>query len=110
MIVLTHHVVPKPTHPDYFEIGGAYAVAFVKHTDPVIAAEMAKAEIDDDWEIEELCETSEVTREMYEHDDENLQYYEQALTDDIVTVIHTYPVGSDEDDDDNAEPASGAGR
>ncbi len=106
MIIVSHHVIPKPSHPDYFTIGGAYAVTFVNHTDSAIAIEMAKSDIDDNWEIESFCEASEVTQETYEDGDENLRYFEQALVDDIVTVLHTYPVGSDEEDEPDAEPGA----
>ncbi|MSU58250.1 MAG: hypothetical protein EXS35_08725 [Pedosphaera sp.] len=93
---------PKPSHPDYFTIGGAIAVAFVNHTDSAIAIEMAKTNLDDHWEIESFCEVSEVTRDTYEEGDVNLSYYDMAIADGIVTVVHTYPVGSDEEDEKNA--------
>lgn len=81
-------------------------MTFVNHTDSAIAIEMAKSDIDDNWEIESFCEASEVTQETYEDGDENLRYFEQALVDDIVTVLHTYPVGSDEEDEPDAEPGA----
>ena len=99
MIVVSHHVLPKPSHPDYNTIGGAYAVAFVNHTDSASAIQMAKSDLDDHWEIESFCEVSEVTRNTYEEGDECLQYYNQALANGIVTVVYTYPVENNEGDE-----------
>lgn len=91
MIVLTHHVVPKPNHPEYAKIAGGYAVSFVNHTDLAVAAKVAEADIDEIWEVESLEESSAHEREDYLRDTENLVCYEQALIDFVVTIIHTYP-------------------
>ena len=96
MILVRHHVVPSTKHLQRNEIGGAYLVSYVNQTDDAIAIQMARDEIDEKWRIEDFEGTKIVTRGQYDDADPNLQYFDQALIDDVVSVYHTYPIDEEE--------------
>ena len=101
MILVRHHVVPSADNPEKEQIGGAYVVSYVNHTDAVIAAQMAKDEIDEKWVIQDFEGAKSVEREQYEACDSSLQYFDQALLDTVVSVFHTYPVNEIEESNAN---------
>ncbi len=93
MILVQHLVVPCEKNPRKNEIGGAYVVSYVNHTDAKIAVQMATIdEIDDSWAIQDFEGIKEIERNQYKEDDPNLQYFDQALVDSVVSVFHTYPI------------------
>jgi hypothetical protein len=63
-----------------------------------LAESAARAEIDAaGWDILECEESSRIDREEYLTSD-SLEYFDQALTDGVVLVVHTWPVGGDIDE------------
>jgi hypothetical protein len=96
LIYLAH---PKPSHPDYGVIDGAYATCWVK--DPVFAAadEAARAFIDaHGWQIEEPDEHLLVTEADCPPGTNGREFFEQAQLDGLVLVLNTWPVGAPEDE------------
>ena len=63
-----------------------------------LAESAARAEIESaGWDIVDCEESSRIDREDY-LESESLPYFDQALTDGVVLVIHSWPVGGDSDE------------
>jgi hypothetical protein len=96
---LVYAVFPKPTHPEYGAVDGAYVSLFVN--EPVqAAAELAAGGLIEQqgWEIEELEEAYPVELDRYPPGHPNREQFEQAHVDGIVARFHRWPVGAPDEE------------
>ena len=61
------------------------------------------------WEIEALEDGAIVTSQDYSEDDENREFYEQALMEQEVLVFNTWPRDGEEDEDEEDDEEEGEG-
>ena len=90
---------PRPSHPQYGSIDGAYATCWVR--EPVLAAADARARQfleREGWDVEEPDEYLLVTETSCPPGTQGREFFEQAQTDDLVLVLHTWPVGTPDDE------------
>jgi hypothetical protein len=92
-------VFPKPSHPEYGRIDGAYVSLFVNEIDKDRAEAAAGALIEQEgWDIEELDEAYPVELSRYPAGNLSRDRFEQATIDGIVATFHRWPVGASEDE------------
>ena len=78
--------------------GGAYINVFTRDSSEPRALNTASREVAQaGWRVKVVDKVSWVTREDYSDDPAGLEYFEQALIDGIVVVVHTFPATSDEE-------------
>ena len=93
MYLLTYHVQPNPHNPEHEEIGGAYVNCYIEADTFEEADFIAKGDLEkNQWRILELDDARIVSREDYADEDEDLEFYQQALIDKEVFVFHMYPI------------------
>ncbi|WP_460834740.1 hypothetical protein [Lysobacter humi (ex Lee et al. 2017)] len=86
--------VPFPDRSDLAEYGGATINVYTLEISEEAARELALQEIRDaGWEPQEIEDQFWLTRADLTDTPEGLEYFEQALVDGIVLVVHTYPDG-----------------
>jgi hypothetical protein len=92
MYLITYRGKPTSKSPEAKQFGGGYINCWIKQRKFEKADAMARSGIaDNNWKIETLEEAYQVTRKNYSNDDDGLEYFEQALIDEIVFVYYTYP-------------------
>ena len=90
--LITIRVRPDQGSPEHTDSGGAYVNAFVDRSSQTEAIETAERGLEEaGWLVDEIGEISLVARADYSGDDENLQYFDQALVDGEVLIFHTWP-------------------
>ncbi|HBL29456.1 MAG TPA: hypothetical protein DD490_21700 [Acidobacteria bacterium] len=98
MFLLTFQAVPTPDAKEFHDAGGAYVSCWMQNQDKDDAEERARELIEDyGWEVESLEEGAVVTGADYEEDDEDREFYEQALVEGEVLVFNTWPRGVGEE-------------
>ena len=55
------------------------------------------------WQVEALEEGAIVTSESYDEDEEDREFFEQALVEKEVLVFNTWPPESEEEEDDDED-------
>jgi hypothetical protein len=96
---LVYAVFPKPDHPDYGRIDGAYVSLFVNETTQKSAEAVAFALIDRErWDIEQLDEAYPVEANRYRAGHPSRERFEQARLDGVVATFHRWPVGAPEEE------------
>src|SRR5688500_15465537 len=93
MILLNYHAKPIeiPKEPD--DIAGAWINCWINSNDVEDATERALRMIrENGWKELEMEDYFHVERSDYEENENQLQYFDQALIDDEVLVIYTYPL------------------
>jgi hypothetical protein len=96
---LVYAVFPKPTHPEYGAVDGAFASLFVnKHVRS--AAEAAAVALIEErgWEIEGQDEAYPVELHMYPPGHPSRGQFEQAQLDGVVARFHRWPVGAPDEE------------
>ena len=97
MFFVTLEVTPKPSHPKYGEVDGAYASCWVNEPTAALAELVAREGIGSaQWDVVEFDELREVVRDEYVEHPEGLEHYDQASLDGLVITFHTWPVGGDQ--------------
>jgi hypothetical protein len=97
----TFLAAPTEDAQEYEQAGGAYVNCWIRSDSRDQAEARAAALIEEyGWDVEALEEQSTVTSADYDQDDEDRQFYEQALVEGEVLVFNTWPVGDGEDGDD----------
>jgi hypothetical protein len=114
MYFFTFLAAPTPDAKEYLDAGGAYVNCWIQNSDRQQAHESAIELIQDyGWAIEALEEEAVVTSADYVVNDEDREYYEQALVEGEVLVFTTWPRGDegegDEDDDEEDEEDESGG-
>lgn len=100
----TFLALPTPEAQEYEQAGGAYVNCWIVSDDRAEAEQRASGLITDyGWSVEALEEHSTVTSADYSDDDEDRQFYEQALVEGEVLVFNTWPAGDEDEDDDGDE-------
>jgi hypothetical protein len=94
---LTFEVTPKPSHPRYGELDGAFISGWSTEPTASLAEVAARSAAEENgWHFVELDEVRLVTREEFVGDQERLGLFDQASLNGLVLEIHTWPVGADE--------------
>ena len=90
---------PTPDAREFEEAAGAYVNCWMRNDNGQTARERAEELIRDyGWSVEGLEEETTVTSDDYDEDDEDREFYEQALVESEVLVFNTWPRdGEDED-------------
>lgn len=112
MFFFTFLAAPTPDAKEYPDTGGAYVDCWIQSNERSEAEERARGLIRDyGWSVEALESGATVTGQDYQDDEENREFYEQALVEQEVLVFNTWPPGEEdedeeeEDDDEEDEPA-----
>ena len=96
LYVVTVEASPLPG-PDFESTGGAYINVFTTASTEAEALGIASREVAEaGWRFDSVDQVVWVTRANYTDDTTGLEYFEQALIDGIVLVIHSYPPDGDE--------------
>lgn len=103
MFFFTFLATPTPKAKEFHDAGGAYVSCWIQSGDRYGSEARAKELIEEyGWSVEALEEGAVVTREAYGDDDEDREFFEQALVEGEVLVFNTWPRG-DEDEDEDGE-------
>lgn len=104
MYFFTFLATPTPDAKEFHDAGGAYVNCWIRENDRERAQESAQGLIQDyGWEVKALEEGAVVTGSDYGADDEDREFYEQALVEGEVLVFNTWPRGEDEEEGDEGE-------
>lgn len=102
MYLLSYLASPTPDAKEFHDAGGAYVSCWIQSQDREEAEKRATQLIEEyGWSVESLQEGSVVTGADYAGDDEDREFYEQALVESEVLVFNTWPRGQDGDEDDD---------
>lgn len=97
MFFLQFDVTPSSTHPKKDELGGGIVNCWIERSSIDEAIEVARRMIrESHFIVDEPSQANEVVREDLTNPDA-IRYYEQALIDQEVIVIYTYPVHESEE-------------
>ena len=110
MYCLSFLAVPTPDAKEFYEAGGAYVSCWILNGDRSAAEQRARDLIEEyGWSVEGLEEGAVVTAADYGPDDDDRQFYEQALVEKEVLVFSTWPRGDEEGEEgeDDEEDAGG---
>ena len=95
MHFLLFEASPKPTHPDYGRLDGAFISLYVNAGAGAAAEATARQLIEGrGWDALELKEKREVSQTDYEVGSHQRELFDQALLDGVVAEWHTWPVGA----------------
>lgn len=101
MFFLTFLAVPTPDAKEYLVSGGAYVNCWIQSPDRFQAESRARELIGEyGWQVEALEEGAIVTSESYDEDEEDREFYEQALVENEVLVFNTWPPESEDEEED----------
>lgn len=101
MFFFTFLASPTPDAQEYPDTGGAYVDCWIQGTDGSEAEARARGLIQDyGWSVEALESQTTVTSQDYQDDEENREFYEQALVEQEVLVFNTWPPGEEDEDED----------
>lgn len=101
MWVITYHAIPKPETEEFNRSGGAYVDCWILYAWQDGAEHLAKYEVEKEWTIVEHVGSSWWEDEDIAKDDEDRQYFEQALIDGGTFVYNMYPLNADDEDDED---------
>lgn len=101
MYLLTFLAVPTSDAKEFHESGGAYVNCWIQSGERYAAEQRARDLIQDyGWSVEDLEEGAIVTSTDYDKDDEDREFYEQALVEGEVLVFNTWPRGEEAEEDE----------
>lgn len=104
MFFFTYLATPTPDAKEYPDTAGAYVDCWIQSGDRSEAESRARDLIQEyGWSVEALEEGATVTSQDYQDDDENREFYEQALMEQEVLVFNTWPPGEEDEDEDEEE-------
>lgn len=102
MFLLTYLAAPTPDAKEFHDSGGAYVSCWIQNQDREGAEKRATELIEEyGWSVEALQDGSVVTSADYAGDDDDREFYEQALVEGEVLVFNTWPRGGDDDEEDD---------
>jgi hypothetical protein len=102
MFLLTYLAAPTPDAKEFQDSGGAYVSCWIQNQNRQEAEKRAtELIVEYGWSVEALQEGAVVTSADYARDDEDREFYEQALVEGEVLVFNTWPRGGDDDEDDD---------
>ena len=83
---------PDGTKQSIDEFGGAYINVYTTELNIRNAIDIAESEVlEAGWRTKRVLSATLNTADDFSDDDAGLQYFEQALLDGVVVVIHTFP-------------------
>jgi len=95
MMFLLYEVHPRPSHPEYGIIDGAYASIWVNQYVQEAAERVALEFLDRNlWDVESLDEAYPVTLDLYEQGHIGRERFQQAVVDGVVGTFFRWPVGA----------------
>jgi hypothetical protein len=100
MILLQYHSRPKdkPVNPD--DTAGAYINCWINYNNQKEAERKAIEMMDENgWTDVTLDESFTVDRSDYEGNEDQLEYFDQAVIDGEVLVVYTYPLVDKEENE-----------
>ncbi|WP_224996865.1 hypothetical protein [Cesiribacter sp. SM1] len=98
MFVIKAHVLPAEPKGEDGQIKGAFAVLYIDYKDIDGAFILAKHYFEENgWTIKELEDEYLILNSPDDVDDENIQYYDEALEFGYSLIFYTY---DNEDDDE----------
>jgi hypothetical protein len=104
MFFLTFLANPTPEAKEFHESGGAYVSCWIQSGDRSVAEQRARDLIHEyGWSVESLEEGAIVTSADYDRDDEDREFYEQALVEGEVLVFNTWPRGEEDGEEDEED-------
>lgn len=104
MYFFTFLAVPTPDAKEFWDSGGAYVNCWIQGQDRHEAEKRASDLIHEyKWSVEALEEGAIVTSADYSQDDDDREFYEQALTEGEVLVFNTWPRDDEEEAEDGEE-------
>ena len=90
--VVTVEASPIPGSDRFFEFGGAYINVYTTSKTEAEALVVATTEVQETgWQLDLIDDVNWVTRADFEDAESGLEYFEQALLDGAVVVVHTFP-------------------
>ncbi|GAB3374428.1 hypothetical protein GCM10027431_26960 [Lysobacter rhizosphaerae] len=90
--VVTVEASPLPGSERFFEFGGAYINVYTTSKTETDAIAVATVEVREaGWQFDAIDDVNWVTRDDLTDTESGLEYFEQALLDGIVIVVHTFP-------------------
>jgi hypothetical protein len=108
MFFFTFLAVPTPDAKEYLDAGGAYVNCWIQSNDRHAAESRARKLIEEyGWSVEALEEGAIVTGESYDEDEEDREFFEQALVEREVLVFNTWPPGEEDEEDEGDEEGLG---
>jgi hypothetical protein len=106
MFFFTFLAVPTPDAKEFHDSGGAYVNCWIRSdgSDRHQAEARANELIQEyGWSVEALEEGAIVNSESYGQDEEDREFFEQALVEGEVLVFNTWPRGEDEEDGEDED-------
>jgi len=83
---------PPPGSDKFFEFGGAYINVYTTSQTEGDAIAVATAEVREaGWQLDAIDGVNWATRSDFPDIESGLEYFEQALLDGVVVVVHTFP-------------------
>ena len=112
MFFFTFLAVPTPDAKEFHDSGGAYVNCWIRGdgSDRYQAEARASDLIKEyGWSVEALEEGAIVNSESYGEDEEDREFFEQALVEGEVLVFNTWPRGEGDEEYDEDEEEEGDG-
>ena len=95
--VVTVEASPIPGSDRFLEFGGAYINVYTTSQTEAEAIVVATAEIREaGWQLDAVDDVNWATRDDFEDAESGLEYFEQALLDGVVVVVHIFPPNTGE--------------
>lgn len=108
MFFFTFLATPTEDAKEFHESGGAYVNCWIQSGDRHEAERRASDLIQEyGWSVEALEEGAIVTGDAYDDDEEDREFYEQALVEGEVLVFNTWPRGEEDEEDEGEEQEEG---
>lgn len=99
MFFFTFLASPTEHAREFHDSGGAYVNCWIQETDRHRAEKRATDLIHEyGWSVDALEEGAIVTGDAYDEDDEDREFYEQALVEGEVLVFNTWPRGEEDEE------------
>ena len=99
LYVVSFEALPLPGTDAADSYRGAFINVYTDGTSEAAALEIASREIEAaGWKSKSIEKLALVTRQDFEEGSQGLQYFEQALIDGTVVVVHAVSAAADEDD------------
>lgn len=103
MHFFTYLAHPTEDAEEFADSAGAYVNCWILSDSREAAEQTATRMIAEyGWAVDSLEDAGTVTEDDYAEDDDDREFYEQALVEGEVLVFNTWPAG-DEDDEDEDE-------
>ncbi len=108
MFYFTFRTAPTPDAKEFSDTGGAYVNCWIQGQERTVAEHRATELIEEyGWSVEALEEASTVSSADYTEEDEDREFYEQALMEEEVLVFNTWPRGDDDEDGEEDDDEEG---